>query len=76
MNTLPDVISPDHWITHLFSSRAAAAGGIVRRSLADVDRIVGRDRFLHEIDRRGFQAIVNAGQVVVFCNCEPIRRLR
>jgi hypothetical protein len=49
---------------------------VVRRSLHDVDRIVGRERFLSELDRRGFQAVVNAGQVVIFCNREPLRRLR
>ena len=76
MRHLPPTIEPEHWITHVFSSRAAAEGGVVRRSLHDVDRIVGRERFLSELDRRGFQAVVNAGQVVIFCNREPLRRLR
>ena len=76
MTALPAVISPDRWLCQLFSSQAAASGGIVRRSLRDVDRIVGRTRFLHEIERRGFRAIENAGQVVIFCNREPLRSLR
>lgn len=73
---LPDTILPDTWLRHVFSSQAAADGGVVRRRMSDVDRIVGRARFLSEIERRGFQAVENAGQVIVFCNREPIRRLR
>nr|WP_282025248.1 N-(5'-phosphoribosyl)anthranilate isomerase [Limimaricola cinnabarinus] len=76
MTALPAVISPDRWLCQLFASRAAASGGVVRRNLRDVDRIVGRTRFLHEIERRGFRAIENAGQVVIFCNREPLRFLR
>ena len=76
MVTIPDTVQPDRWLTHIFTARAAAEGGVVRRSLSDIDRIVGRARFLAEIERRGFQAIENAGQVIIFCNREPIRRLR
>jgi hypothetical protein len=57
----------------IFASRAATSGGIVRRSLCDVDWIVGRTRFLHEIERRGYRAIENARQVVIFCNRDPVR---
>jgi hypothetical protein len=57
----------------MFQSRAAAEGGVVRRSVHDIDRLVGRDRFLHEVARRGFTVVENAGQFVVFCNREPIR---
>jgi predicted ATPase len=40
-----------------------------------VDRYVGRDAFLAEMRRRGFAVLENAGQFVIFCNREPIRRL-
>lgn len=73
---IPETVTPENWLVHLFAARAAAEGGVVRRKVADVDRIVGRERFLAELDRRGFQAVENAGQVVVFCNREPIRRFR
>ncbi len=76
MTTQPSRISADLWIAQLFGSRAAVSGGIVRRSLRDIDRIVGRDRLLHEVDRRGYFAVLNAGQVIVFCNSAPVRRLR
>ncbi len=72
MQMLPAVITPDCWIIQLLSARAVAEGGIVRRSGADVERLVGRQRFLHEVPRRGFRAIENAGQIVVFCNTDDV----
>jgi hypothetical protein len=64
--------TPEQWFRHLFAAKAALDGGVVRRKLRDIDRMVGRDRFLAEVERRGFSAIENAGQVVVFCNAEPV----
>ncbi len=75
MRDLPAPILPDHWIAQIFSARIAAEGGIVRRKVADVERLVGRDRFAHEIRRRGYSAVENGGQFVIFCNVEPIKIL-
>jgi len=69
---LPATITPDRWIVQLFSARAAAEGGIVRRRIRDVDRLIGRDRFLAEVRRRGFRVARNADQYIVFCNREPV----
>ncbi|MCR8547328.1 N-(5'-phosphoribosyl)anthranilate isomerase [Salipiger sp. P9] len=76
MRQAPIPISPERWLRHLFSSRAAAEGGVVRRKPRDIDRIVGQERFLAELDRRGFRAVENAGQTVIFCNRDPLRVLR
>ncbi|MEO6300979.1 MAG: N-(5'-phosphoribosyl)anthranilate isomerase [Paracoccaceae bacterium] len=76
MTHLPVAITPDHWIVQVFSARSAAEGGIVRRQVADVERLVGRDRFLKEIHKRGYRAVENAGQIIVFCNSEPVQLLR
>jgi len=46
---------------------------VVRRKVRDMERMVGREAFLAEIRRRGFTAVENAGQVIVFCNAEPVR---
>ena len=70
------LIDPREWMFRLFSARAAAEGAAVRRKVSDIERIVGRERFLAELDRRGFQAIENAGQMVIFCNREPVHLLR
>ncbi|MEM8849063.1 MAG: hypothetical protein AAGE03_03410 [Pseudomonadota bacterium] len=58
---------------HLFSAKAAIDGGVVRRKVRDVEQIVGRAAFEAEIRRRGFRAVENAGQYVVFCNRGTMR---
>jgi len=49
MKDLPVYLKPETWIAHLFSSRAAREGGIIRRKLRDIDRFVGREAFLREM---------------------------
>lgn len=71
--TLPETAIP--WFRHLFASQAARDGGLVRRKVRDMERMVGRQAFKEEVSRRGFPAVENAGQVIVFCNAEPLRRL-
>ena len=75
MSILPPDIDPEFWIAQVFSAKAVAAGGIIRRRTQDIDRITGRQRFLDEVHRRGFQAVENAGNIVVFCNQHPITAL-
>lgn len=65
----------DTWMTHLFSAKTARQGGVVRRKLRDVERYVGRDVFEAELKRRGYHTVENAGQLIVFCNQEPIREI-
>lgn len=59
----------------MFSSKAAREGAVIRRKSRDIDRLIGRDAFLKELDRRGYRAVENAGQIVIFCNREPVRVL-
>ena len=75
MENVPDYMSPDVWISHLFASQAAREGAVIRRKIRDVERFVGREPFLDELKRRGFPVVENAGQFVIFCNCEPVRRV-
>ncbi len=75
MDNLPQTMSPENWLLHLFSSQAAREGAVIRRKIRDIDRYVGRDAFLAEMRRRGFPVVENAGQFVIFCNHEPISRL-
>ena len=75
MKNLPDVLSPEAWLLHLSSSQAAREGSVIRRQVRDVERYVGRTAFLDEMLRRGFPVVENAGQFIVFCNREPIRRV-
>lgn len=65
-------IATDRWIEHLFSARAAINGQVVRRKARDVERIVGWPRFRYELRRRGYSAVRNGAQVVIFCNAQPV----
>ncbi len=72
MHNLPTPIQPERWLRQLFIAQAAAEGGIVRRKVRDVERIIGRERFAAELRRRGFRVVENAGQFVIFCKREPV----
>ena len=74
MSYLPPV-SPHQFLAELFRSRAAMNGEVIRRKVRDVERYIGREAFLAETRRRGYPVVENAGQFVIFCNNEPIRRL-
>lgn len=50
-------------------------GTLIRRKARDVERFAGMDRFLAEIHRRGYRAVENCGQIVIFCNRAPVRWL-
>ena len=76
MARLPEHLSPEVWLDQVFSSREAVGGGVVKRQIRDVERIAGRDAFLAEVERRGFQVVQNNRHFVVFCNLLPIRRVR
>ena len=73
MSPLPDFLSPEHWLRQAFSAKQAREGGVIRRKVHDVDRIVGRAAFEAELRRRGFRAVENSGQYVIFCNRAPVR---
>ena len=66
-------LSPEVWLNDLFTSKAVQQGGVIRRKARDVERFAGIDRFMAEIDRRGYQVAENAGQFVIFCNRAPVR---
>lgn len=75
MTGLAAPFSAEAYLLHLFSSQQAREGGVVRRKVRDIDRYLGREAFLAEMRRRGFAVVENAGQFVIFCNREPIRRI-
>ncbi|MFQ5437763.1 MAG: aspartate aminotransferase [Paracoccaceae bacterium] len=73
MNAPGQYMVPEIWMQEVFASKAAQEGRVVRRKIADIDRVVGRRKFNAEIRRRGYHAMENAGQYVIFCNNEPVR---
>ncbi|MFG6583843.1 N-(5'-phosphoribosyl)anthranilate isomerase [Sulfitobacter sp. 1A12779] len=68
-------LSPAVWLDDIFASKAAIRGQVIRRNARDIEKFVGRKTIENELKRRGFQAVENAGQVIIFCNREPIRRI-
>jgi hypothetical protein len=75
MPELYALVPPEIWMLQLFTAKSAREGGIVRRQVRDVERIVGRRAFECELRRRGYHAVENAGQFIIFCNNEPVRVL-
>lgn len=69
------LLPPDVWLLQLFSAKSAREGGMVCRQIRDVERIIGRRSFEYELRRRGYHAVENAGQYVIFCNNEAVRVL-
>ena len=66
-------INPDLWLEQVFSAKAAAAGGVVRRNRSWVATEIGLGRFEEEIRSRGFHLIEAGQQLVVICHSGPIR---
>lgn len=73
--SLPVELSPDRWIGQIFAAKAVGQGGVIRRKSVDIDRLIGGDRFMSEVEKRGFRAIENNGQILVLCNRAPVRIL-
>jgi hypothetical protein len=61
------------FIDQVFFAKAVNRAGVVRRSVRDVEREVGRDPFIAEVRRRGFHLIECGGQFVVICNSGAIK---
>lgn len=75
MSHLQLVLPAEIWMQKIFDAKAAREGGVVRRSTRDVERIAGRGRFLSEVRRRGYHAVENSGQIVIFCNNDRVQVL-
>jgi hypothetical protein len=68
MENVPPHTSPEAFLAHVFGAKAVRDGKIVRRSLRDIDRYIGRERFVAGGAPARFRAVENAGQMVIFCN--------
>jgi hypothetical protein len=65
-------ISSQEWMRQMFATKTALDGGIIRRKVSDVERLVGRTAFLTAMKKRGFRVVENAGHFVVFCNSDEL----
>lgn len=62
----------EHWLQQIFDAKSARRGGVVRRKIRDIEQNIGLGPFRSELKRRGYHAIENGDQVVIFCNNQPI----
>jgi hypothetical protein len=63
------------WCARIFEAAAAKRGGVVRRSVRDVEREIGREALELEVRRRGFHLIEVGGQFVIICCRDQMRVL-
>ncbi len=68
-----DPLDPDNWLAAVFSAKAVGRGGVIHRATKDIERFVGRERFIREVHKRGFTLVENGTQLVVFCNRDAVR---
>ena len=61
------------WIDQIFSAKAVASGGVIRRNRHWIEAEVGRDRFFQEVRSRGFHLLETADQLIVVCHAGPVR---
>jgi hypothetical protein len=66
-------LDPDGWIDQIFSARSARSGGVVRRSIAWIEREVGRGYFEEAVRKRQFHMVECGGQLVVICNSDGLK---
>ncbi len=72
MQELPLPITSQEWMQQMFATKTALDGGVIRRKVSDVERLVGRDAFLAAMKKRGYRVVENAGHFVVFCNSDDV----
>lgn len=56
------------WLDQVFSAGQVAKGGIVRRSVFDVDQNASREELIDEAKERGFHVIETGDQYVILCH--------
>jgi len=66
---------PESWIAEVFSAKAVAAGGVIRRHSGWVEREIGRARFVDEVRARGFHLLETGDHFIVVCHGGPVRML-
>jgi hypothetical protein len=72
MRELSLPITSQEWMRQMLATKTALDGGVIRRKVSDVERLVGREVFLAAMKRRGFRVVENAGHFVVFCNSDEV----
>ncbi|TDL83731.1 N-(5'-phosphoribosyl)anthranilate isomerase [Palleronia sediminis] len=65
----------DRWLQAIFSAKTVERGGVVRRSVAWVEREIGSEMLIAEVRRRGFHMLETGGQYLIVCNRGQVRMI-
>lgn len=55
------------WIIQMFSTYQCKSGGIIRRSVATVEKYASVDELVYEVQKRGYRLIRNGDQFLILC---------
>jgi hypothetical protein len=61
------------WGRRIFGAKTVQRGGVLRRSVRNVEREIGREALVAEVRARGFHLIECGGQFIIICNPGHIR---
>ena len=64
----PNIAPRNTWLDMVFSSKSARSGGVVRRNVRWVEREIGRETLIAEVQSRGFHMIETGCQFIIICN--------
>lgn len=64
------------WIDQMFSAQQVRGGGVVRRSIHDINRYASLEEVLQRVDDEGWHVVQIGDQVIVLCNTGDMRILR
>jgi Trk K+ transport system NAD-binding subunit len=70
---MPEMNSKHEWTLKVFDAKGEGEGGIVRRSLQDVQKNGSLAVLKREAVKRGFHIIRAGDQLLVFCNKGDLR---
>ncbi|MDZ4657030.1 MAG: hypothetical protein SH868_05555 [Bythopirellula sp.] len=59
---------PNEWVLKIFDAQQVEKGGIVRRSVSDVQEHATFPMLLNEVKRLGYHLIETGDQFVIFCH--------
>lgn len=69
-------MSPYAFINAIFEAKAVKAGGIVRRSIAGVQKYASTQFLIEEVEQRGFHLIETGDQYIIICNSGHFKLIR
>jgi hypothetical protein len=56
------------WPDRASPSKAVQQGAVIRRKARAVERLAAIELFMAKINRRGFRAVENSGQIIIICS--------